>query len=147
MGDDCADIGFFVWKGEDSGQGFAINIGEGDFFRLRGHDDEWLPNVYKSFRSLEAMILKNCRFVITQDEKRSILENIDIRIEGSVIKDISKDIVQHSDEQVIDCSVKIVMPGLINTHCHNSMQLLKGVCDDDPAARKRSSGRCGGGRS
>src|SRR3989344_7901085 len=76
------------------------------------------------------MLLKNCRFIITQDPSRRILENHDIHIVGSKIAAIGKDL-KVRDAEVIDCSNKAVLPGLINTHGHHSMGLLRGICDDE----------------
>jgi len=73
------------------------------------------------------MILKNCRYIITQNSARKILENQDILIEDNKIKQIGHDL---TGEPVIDCSNKIVMPGLVNTHTHLGMHSLKGMCDD-----------------
>ncbi len=77
---------------------------------------------------MKNIILKNCRFAITQNEKREILENIDVEIEGNKIKKIAKGI---QNAHVIDCSNKIVLPGLINTHTHIGMHSLRGICDDE----------------
>ena len=71
------------------------------------------------------MLLKNCKYIITQNNKRQVLQNKDLLIEGSTIKKIGK--IQGKG---IDCSKKIVMPGLINTHTHLGMHSLKGMKDD-----------------
>src|SRR5690625_1567007 len=34
------------------------------------------------------------------------------------------------DAEVIDCSGKIIMPGLVNTHVHTTQQLGRGLADD-----------------
>ncbi|MCQ2126682.1 MAG: amidohydrolase [Bacteroidaceae bacterium] len=39
---------------------------------------------------------------------------------------------EHSDATVIDARGKVVMPGLINTHTHVAMAILRGVADDMP---------------
>ncbi|WP_414837022.1 amidohydrolase [Candidatus Nanohalococcus occultus] len=74
------------------------------------------------------MILENIRFLVTQNENREILENIDLRIEDGKITEISENI--EAEDEKIDCSNKIVLPGLINCHTHVSMSLLRGVSDD-----------------
>lgn len=33
-------------------------------------------------------------------------------------------------DEVIDCTGKVIMPGLVNTHCHAAMSLLRGYGDD-----------------
>lgn len=38
----------------------------------------------------------------------------------------------HPDAKRIDATGKIVMPGLINTHTHVAMALLRGISDDVP---------------
>ncbi|WEL19448.1 amidohydrolase [Candidatus Nanohalococcus occultus] len=74
------------------------------------------------------MILENIRFLVTQNENREILEDIDLRIEDGKITEISENI--EAEDEKIDCSNKIVLPGLINCHTHVSMSLLRGVSDD-----------------
>ncbi|MFR9620227.1 MAG: amidohydrolase [Rikenellaceae bacterium] len=37
---------------------------------------------------------------------------------------------QHPECRTIDCQGNVVMPGLINTHCHVSMTILRGYADD-----------------
>ncbi|MBI5003382.1 amidohydrolase [Candidatus Woesearchaeota archaeon] len=81
------------------------------------------------------MLLKNCRFVVTQNEKRDILEHVDILIERNKITKIGKHLKTKGRNKIkgktIDCSDKIVMPGLINTHTHIGMHSLRGICDDE----------------
>ena len=76
------------------------------------------------------MLLKNCRFVVTQNKEREILEHVDIEIEGNKINQIAKD-VKAKNAKTIDCSNKIVLPGLVNTHTHIGMHSLRGICDDE----------------
>lgn len=75
------------------------------------------------------MLLKNCRFIVTQNKDREILEGQDVLIENNVIKGIGKNL-KTKDKQIIDCSDKIVMPGLINCHTHLGMHFLRGIADD-----------------
>ena len=37
---------------------------------------------------------------------------------------------RHADARVIDCRDKVVMPGLVNTHCHVAMTLQRSSADD-----------------
>ena len=39
---------------------------------------------------------------------------------------------KHPDAKHIDATGKVVMPGLINTHTHVAMALLRGISDDVP---------------
>ncbi len=75
------------------------------------------------------MILKNIRYLVTQNQNRDILENVDLLIEGSEVAAIGRDIPV-GDHEVIDCSNKVVLPGLINAHTHASMTLLRGISDN-----------------
>lgn len=75
------------------------------------------------------MLLKNCRFLITQNATRDILEHVDVLIEDCVIKKVGKNLGK-AGKEYIDCSRKIVMPGLVNTHTHLGMHSLRGLCDD-----------------
>lgn len=71
--------------------------------------------------------LKNCKFVISQNSKRDILEDIDVLIYGNKIQKLGKNL---RGDKEIDCSNNIVMPGLINLHSHTGMHLLRGIADD-----------------
>jgi len=66
------------------------------------------------------MILKNCRFIVTQDDERKILENVDLKIndEKKVIEEIGVEVTRESSEEIIDCSKHVVIPGIINPHIH-----------------------------
>ena len=75
------------------------------------------------------MILKNIRYLITQNSDREIYENIDLLIEEDEISGLGRNIPV-GDHRVIDCSGKVVMPGLINAHSHVSMTLLRGISDN-----------------
>ena len=75
------------------------------------------------------MLLKNCRFIVTQNKERDILENQDILISENKIEKIGVDLKL---DNIIDCSDKIVIPGLINLHTHAAMTLFRGYADDLP---------------
>ncbi len=79
------------------------------------------------------IVLKNCAYVLTQNEKRDVLKNCNIVIEDGKIVSISKSINKrnHKEHEIIDCSNKIVMPSFINAHTHSPMSLLRGYKDDE----------------
>ncbi len=79
------------------------------------------------------MLLKNCQYVVTQDNYRSILKNVDIKIKGNKIAAIGENLsrLKLCNEILIDGSNKIVLPGFINTHTHIGMHSLRGICDDE----------------
>tara|TARA_B100000315_G_scaffold259789_1_gene317254 strand:- start:2836 stop:4122 length:1287 start_codon:yes stop_codon:yes gene_type:complete len=74
------------------------------------------------------MILKNCSWILTQNPNRDIMNNGDICIEDNKIVDIGIDLGKNDD--VIDCSDKAILPGLINSHTHVAMTLFRGFADD-----------------
>ncbi|MDY5858232.1 MAG: amidohydrolase [Porphyromonas sp.] len=57
---------------------------------------------------------------------------IDLLIEGNRIARIAEHIEPNADWQVIDATGKAIIPGLINTHTHAAMTLLRGYGDDLP---------------
>ncbi len=67
-------------------------------------------------------------WIVTQDEKRSILKG-DIVVDGDKIVSVGTKYNGSADNE-IDASGDIVMPGMINTHTHVAMAPLKGICDD-----------------
>jgi len=75
------------------------------------------------------MILQNIRYLVTQNEDREVLENIDLRVEDSRITEIGKNLSGKNMVKV-DCSDRIIMPGLVNAHTHVSMALLRGISDN-----------------
>lgn len=75
------------------------------------------------------MILKNCKYIVTQNKNREILENFDILIKGNKIERIDKDITLENEE-TFDCSDKIIFPGLTNAHTHIAMTIFRGFYDD-----------------
>ena len=75
------------------------------------------------------LLIKNCRWIITQDEKRTILRDKSIVVEDGLIREIV-DKPYGSFDHVLNAEDKAAMPGLINTHTHLSMTLLRGYADD-----------------
>lgn len=76
-------------------------------------------------------LLKNVRYLVTQNQEREVLENVDVLIHEDEVYEIGRGLLDYiNPETVIDCSEKIVIPGLINTHTHSSMTLLRGISDN-----------------
>ncbi len=67
--------------------------------------------------------------VVTQNAKREVAR-ADVLIEDGTIAKVGK--VRGSADQEIDAAGDILIPGLINTHTHVSMSILKGIADDLP---------------
>ncbi len=77
-------------------------------------------------------IFKNAT-VITMNDDKPILKNTYVGVSNGKISFISQQLPDDVDAlNFIDCSDKILMPGLINTHTHLAMMLLRGVADDYP---------------
>ncbi|WP_339062790.1 amidohydrolase [Tepidibacillus marianensis] len=71
--------------------------------------------------------------IITVNENNEIIHNGTMTIEGDTITAIGPLIDDLSSyDRVINANGKIVMPGLINTHTHAGMSLLRGYGDDLP---------------
>lgn len=75
------------------------------------------------------MILKNIRYLVTQNSDRQVLENVDLKISDDRISAIGRNLDSRGHD-TIDCREKTVMPGLVNAHTHVSMTLLRGISDN-----------------
>ena len=74
------------------------------------------------------MILLKNGLIVTQDGERRIFRG-DVLIDGDRIISVEKDIDEDADE-TIDCTGDIISPGLINTHGHVSMAIMRSSADD-----------------
>jgi len=77
---------------------------------------------------MKSLLIKDAN-IITQNAKREILRG-DVLVEGNIIKRIGT--VQGGADEVIDAKGDVVLPGLINTHNHVAMSIMKGLADDVP---------------
>lgn len=68
-------------------------------------------------------------WIVTQNRSREVLKG-DILVEDGIIQEIG-DVGSGADTE-IRASGDVAMPGLINTHTHVSMAIMKGVADDLP---------------
>lgn len=76
------------------------------------------------------ILLKNAK-VLTFNAANEILDGADILIEDKKIQSVGKDIEEHADK-VIDCTGKLVMPGLVNSHLHSDENMFRGLFDNMP---------------
>jgi len=76
------------------------------------------------------IIIKNA-YILTMDPDREDIENGVVVIEDGKIKEIGKSTESKADKE-IDAGGNVVMPGLVNTHCHAGMTLFRGYADDMP---------------
>jgi len=73
--------------------------------------------------------------LVTMSVEGSILEAGAVAVKNGKIKDIGPSVElidRYIANKIIDARNKIVMPGLVNTHTHVSMTLLRGLADDVP---------------
>ena len=67
-------------------------------------------------------------WIVTQDVSRRIIRG-DVVIDGERIVSVGPEYNGTADRE-IDATGDIVMPGMINTHTHVAMSVMKGVVDD-----------------
>ncbi len=71
--------------------------------------------------------------VVVMDEDRTILEGGAVIVEGArIVGLLDRDAPRPSGAQVLDATGQLVIPGLVNTHGHAAMSLLRGLADDLP---------------
>ncbi len=74
----------------------------------------------------EEILLKNCKYIATMNGK--VLCGEDVLICDGEIEAIGEHL--RKTGIVVDCSDKVVMPGLVNCHTHAAMVLFRGYYDD-----------------
>jgi len=81
--------------------------------------------------SVDSILIEN-GYVLTMDQKRRIIRNGSVLIEGQKIAGIGKrdELAKEKAELVIDARNMIVMPGMIDTHVHLAQALIRGCADD-----------------
>jgi 5-methylthioadenosine/S-adenosylhomocysteine deaminase len=77
------------------------------------------------------MLIKNVD-LIPMDDKNEVIKNTNIYIQNDKIIHIGEIREDIKVERVIDGKNKIAMPGLINSHTHIGMSLLRNFADDLP---------------
>src|SRR5947209_5217610 len=73
------------------------------------------------------------RYIITMDGTRRVIDNGAVAIQGERIVAVGKraDIDQrYQARQRLDRPDAVLLPGLIDTHTHAPMSLLRGIADD-----------------
>ena len=71
--------------------------------------------------------------VVTMDEAFTLIEDGAVAIRGDSIADVGptdRVLRDHTAREVIDCRECAIIPGLINSHTHVPMTLLRGLADD-----------------
>jgi len=76
------------------------------------------------------IIIKN-GMVLTLDGNLNLHEKADVTIIGPKLVEIAPS-TSYTAAKIIDAQGKLVMPGLINTHTHAAMVMMRGLADDMP---------------
>lgn len=74
-------------------------------------------------------LIKNVT-AVTMDDERHIYNNAYIAIKDGKITYVGMEAPQEQAQKVIDGRGMIAMPGLVNTHSHAAMSLMRGYADD-----------------
>ncbi len=72
------------------------------------------------------ILLKNCFHLVTMNPKRERLTGVDLLIHENRIEKIEKNIIE-IDASKIDCSTKLIIPGLVNSHHHLYQTLTRNL--------------------
>jgi 5-methylthioadenosine/S-adenosylhomocysteine deaminase len=78
------------------------------------------------------ILIKNAGWVVTMDPDRRIFTDGAVAIEDDRIVEVGKtDKIANKfkADKVINAEDKLVLPGLIDTHVHNTQQLGRGLAD------------------
>lgn len=77
-------------------------------------------------------LIKNCA-ILPMTKEQTRIANGYLIVEGKYIKELGSGAAPGGDyEKVIDGTEQVLMPGLVNTHTHAAMTLLRGFADDLP---------------
>lgn len=74
-------------------------------------------------------------YVLTQNDVRELIEDGAVAVSGSLISAVGKGSEIEAKwvaEETVDCGNSVILPGLINSHTHVPMTLMRGVADDLP---------------
>lgn len=82
--------------------------------------------------------LLTSRWIVTQDENRTVLSDGAVAVDqGKILalgprEDILSAYQPREAKGRVDLGESVILPGLVNSHCHASMTLLRGLADDLP---------------
>ena len=82
-----------------------------------------------------SLLFEHCGILAWREAHFYYIENGFLGIDGDTICYIGKDRPAESFDETRDMSGRLLMPGLINCHCHAAMTLLRGVGSDLPLDR------------
>ena len=87
-------------------------------------------------RSIDLLI--NARWVIPIEPANVSLSQHSVAVDGGRVVDVLPQIQAHGSfapRQTVDLPDHVLLPGLVNAHCHAAMTLLRGIADDLPLMR------------
>ena len=70
--------------------------------------------------------------VITLDDEGTIHRKVTLLVENGIITEIGGTADDQLMNTAIDCTDKVAMPGLVNSHCHSPMNMVRGWAEDLP---------------
>ena len=70
------------------------------------------------------LLIKNARYAVTSNDRNEILQGVSIGIKDGKISYIGSD--SPDAKEIYDATDKLISPGLINSHTHLGMSLLRG---------------------
>src|SRR5262249_18662220 len=82
---------------------------------------------------MATLIIAHAEWLVTVDEGRRMFRDGAVAIDADKIVAVGKSaeiLAAHQAPRVIDASGKLVLPGLINAHAHNTQQLARGLAND-----------------
>jgi 5-methylthioadenosine/S-adenosylhomocysteine deaminase len=89
------------------------------------------PSTFAQKQAVDLII--NNGTVVTMDVSKRVIENGAVAVAKNKIVAVGKSaeiLAKYSSKQIIDAKNKFVIPGLINTHTHVPMTLLRGIGGD-----------------
>jgi 5-methylthioadenosine/S-adenosylhomocysteine deaminase len=87
-------------------------------------------------RSIDLLI--NAQWVIPIEPTGACLPQHSVAVDGGLILAVLPQTLAHQSfapRQNIDLPHHVLLPGLVNAHCHGAMNLLRGIADDLPLMR------------
>jgi 5-methylthioadenosine/S-adenosylhomocysteine deaminase len=73
-----------------------------------------------------SFILKNARYLYTVNSTDQVLENATVVVRNGVIESLNPTKLPPEITNIYDATDRLIMPGLVNTHSHLAMALLRG---------------------
>lgn len=79
------------------------------------------------------MLLRNADWLITMNQERTIFQDGAVAIRQDRIVEVGKTEAltkRYEASEEIDCSDKLVLPGMIDSHVHSAFQMSRGLADE-----------------